>query len=554
MTQEEKIKAYLLGQLSEAESSAFKAEILADAELTRTVKRAKIAIIEDEMAIRARLRANMTEWKTQIPDPDVSPPKRWFRIGTMVIISLLLGLIGWQIWEYYTDGENHKNQIASTQKLEDGSIKTPVPIIEALPKDGTSDVNVRTTADKMEGKLWHTALLEIKVARYQAAVALKGTSSTGSVKQWTPQKRTSPYFGIVIEKEQKNYVLAPAGAIALAASEVGSITGKDAAGKTYPLRLLGKDELYGLAVLTFENDAIAWLNRTLSIAVKSGSTQQADFFTGKLLARSTIRQQNGEYFLANTSNKDARREGALIDEQERIIGWMAPLARTAFNLQSSDIRNIAALSAPALDRVVDQLIENPVIRRPYFGVAFEQVEDKVKIAAVLSGSPASPHVDNLLGCRVDSLNGMRVENLLDISEILSKVKPKEYIFLSGLTEQGVPLKQKLYAKIMDDRAVGTIGEGILNNMDGFSMLNDLSALKVEYRGALFLKGIYYITAACPGRNECTDNVMNIRDLGIQMQAIALQKEGVLRIYNEQDKQGNNPLYYPITFPNARLWH
>jgi|GEM_PF-3156483 len=410
--------------------------------------------------------------------------------------------------------------------------------------------------------LWAASIVSIEVIQQQA-VAMKGKSTKRSMKLIPNQiKRDSFFTGVITQIAGKKYVLASSEAVSLAANSPSAIVAHDFSRNKFDLHLIGKDDLFGVAVLEIVQKSTPIPPGLVLAPTNTAEINSSVLMFGNPLNKKQIeqkavngklnQQQNG-CILVQTPATWPSADGPMINAEGQITGLVTPFAGAAFPRQKNDKTERCALTSDFITEIVQRIIDEHTIPKPYLGLGFEQVAgtNEVKIYKVLPGSPASPYEEVLMNERIDSINSKSVKNLIEVATVLSRIPPRSVVSLTHSTANGPKKIQKIYSKVLDNKAMETVADAMVEDMPGFSMVFSPGSPQVEYKGGAFENGIYYVQAACGGSGPCPDNIRTKADLGAHLQGMALLNDGRLRLYNEIK---NIEREHNISFNTNRLCH
>jgi len=552
MTQEDTIRAYLLHQLSPTETAAFKQKILADPKLTVKVKGMKLMLLMEKAAEQDRLREKMKEWDKEAPFPGPVPWWRSYQTLLLAGIGLLLAGIIWVLWP--VDPPPPPPPPPPSATIFDKAPDTSIPIYPPAPPATSATARLA---------LWAASIVSIEITQQEQDVAMRSQRVGGEIRS-KPQRLTRDSFftGVITQIAGKKYVLAASEAVSLAASSPSVIVAHDFNRNKFDLRLIGKDDLFGVAVLELVEAATPTPPGLVLAPTNTVEKNSPVFMFGNPLNKKQIgqkavngklnQQQNG-CILVQTPAAWPSADGPVVNDKGQITGLVSPFARAAFPRQKNDRTERCALTADFISEIVQRIIEEHTIMKPYLGIDFEQIAgvNEVKVYKVLPGSPASPYAGELLNQRIDSINSKSVKNLIEVSTVLSRIPPKSVVLLTHSTANGPKKIQKIYSKVLDNKAMEAIADAMVEDMPGFSMVSSPGSPQVEYKGGAFENGIYYVQAACGGSGPCPDNIRTKADLGAHLQGMALLNDGRLRLYNEIK---NIEREHNISFNTNRLCH
>lgn len=401
------------------------------------------------------------------------------------------------------------------------------------------------------------AFITLEVDRYQGAVALKSEG----LKKAQPQSPTLK-TGFVCQLEGKRYVVTAADNVYGAAYEWGGVIGKDNKGRIFGLKPIGSDAFYNLAVLempaspSWDYPVLRWQEQN-SITVGAILTAifpesvsadgQAAMYTIPVQA---VRNMG---WVAAGVKQPLMTALPVFDAHGNIIGLVNQVGQTVFTQserkrhQTNGITNSFAL------QILYTIIQPQQTREPYLGMVFEQMNTGgIRIRSVLPGSPASPYEARLKGIKLDSVQGQPVKYLSDVLMCCRNIRPRSTVRFAGSGENGQRISVNIITKEMTDQYLSVLGTDIVNNLNGFRMINDPGHPKTEYKGAMMTPGVYFIFGAGADPEQSAYNIGSLADLGRRMRAIALQQNGKMMLMYENG--GEEPIYFQIHFESPQLWH
>lgn len=553
MHQEDTIRAYLLNRLSPEATEAFKQEILNDPALAVRVRRIKLQLMGEELVAEEHLSAQMKHWEEDLPMPDTIPWWRSSRLMWLIALGLVSLLVIWQF---------RRPQPPAPP----GSPTSTAPVATGHDQNNTATLPIDTGAQhalvpapRPELSGWSASVLAIRVVQQETAVAMRSQRVGSSrIQQARQTHRDSFYTGVVVRIDNRPYVLTSAQGLALALKGAGAIVGYGADQRSYGLRLLGKDELLGLAVLEFAQQsplppALGLADRNASDNIFMLGNPLSKTVSSRTAVAGKVRAVQNGCLLLRTSTTTPDIDGPVLNAAGQVTGFITHFAAAAFPDDINRQRDLCAVGTAWLLSVTRSIITPKAGPKPYIGLGFEQIAGKneVKIYKVLPESPASPYDDKLLNRLVDSINGQPISNLFDVAAALRHITPKTPVYLAYSAPGGAVKTQIIYSEPLNNQALETIADAVVEDWPGFATVATPGLPQVEYKGAALDHDLYFVHAVCPGAGPCPYNVLTKADLGAQVQVLTMLNEVQLRLYHARS---NKETDHQILLTTHRLCH
>lgn len=275
---------------------------------------------------------------------------------------------------------------------------------------------------------------EIARVAYETALDMTGVASSGS--------------GFLVKINGKPYVITNAHVVNAAESRRGAIGAFSIGRKKYPLRLVGGDSFYDLAVLAFDEVEPGEEFAFLKFAKSSPGLAEAVYAIGNPLGlypysitdgivsgknRLFQKPTTGKYgFMQHTATLIwGNSGGPLINKKGEVVGvntWIGTRSKESQQYIFSQLN--FAIEIEVAQRVINDIIENQGrVRRTYLGLEFatrldfSQIPSSPFIKGVLKDSPASGTAEDKLGWIVTSINDRPLKTLQDLLRILEETRP-----------------------------------------------------------------------------------------------------------------------------------
>lgn len=276
---------------------------------------------------------------------------------------------------------------------------------------------------------------------YQETLNMGDVSSNGS--------------GFVIDIDGKYYIITNAHVIDAASEEEGAINAFSILRTKYPVKVVGGDSFYDLAVLEFDGVEPGPEIQALKFSELEAHLAQKVYAIGNPLGsypysitegiisgknRLYHRPTTGRFgFLQHTATLIwGNSGGPLVDEKGQVVGintWIETRNKNGQNYLFSQL-NFALEGQKALQLVKNMLNNDGRLRRAFLGVEFaatvieREPDGPPFIKNVLADSPAFEALKDKTGFRVSSINGEPVRTLQDIVRIMEGTSPGETLSLS----------------------------------------------------------------------------------------------------------------------------
>ena len=267
--------------------------------------------------------------------------------------------------------------------------------------------------------------------------------------------------GFVIEYKGAYYVLTNVHVIDAATGEPGSIKVYSITRDEYPMKVVGGDSFYDLAILAFDGEQPGDEIRPLSFSDKEVELAQKAYAIGNPLGqypysitdgiisgknRLFFRPTTGRFgFLQHTATLIwGNSGGPLINEDGEVIGintWIHTRNDGGQNYLFSQLN--FALEGELAQHLFHEMMENQGrVRRAFLGAVFASSkgllggpESPPFIHSLIDGSPAAEVLKDKIGYTVTGINGQPVKTLQDIVRALEASDPGEDINLE--LKQGI---------------------------------------------------------------------------------------------------------------------
>ncbi|MCO6490954.1 MAG: serine protease [Phaeodactylibacter sp.] len=261
--------------------------------------------------------------------------------------------------------------------------------------------------------------------------------------------------GFVVEYGGSYYVLTNVHVIDAASGEPGSIMVFSITREQYPMKVIGGDSFYDLAILAFDGKAPGEEIQPLSFSRQEAELAQKAYSIGNPLGtypytitegiisgknRLFFRPTTGRFgFLQHTATLIwGNSGGPLVDEGGQVIGintWIHTRNDQGQNYLFSQLN--FALEGGLAYRLFQEMMENGGrVRRAFLGIVFSSspgllggAESPPVIHSILDGSPAAEALEGRIGFTVTAINGQPVKTLQDIVRTLEACDPGQDISL-----------------------------------------------------------------------------------------------------------------------------
>lgn len=270
--------------------------------------------------------------------------------------------------------------------------------------------------------------------------------------------------GFIIERAGRKFVITNAHVIEALGEETKAVAGFSIDGTKYPLKVVGADTFYDIAVLEFNGDSPGQETGTLEFADREPRIGETVFALGNPMGEfpysvttgiisgknRKLRGQGGMMgkfgFLQSSATVTwGNSGGPLIDQNGRVVGinsqnYFASMPFGTFLQQQLNF----ALESGVAQKAVSDIILYGRMKRAYLGVLFTQawtidptvaldqttrVEGLPRIGRVLADGPGGEALKGMEDCVVRSINGAQVQNLEELLGELENIRPGQDVVL-----------------------------------------------------------------------------------------------------------------------------
>ncbi|MCB0553952.1 MAG: trypsin-like peptidase domain-containing protein [Phaeodactylibacter sp.] len=258
--------------------------------------------------------------------------------------------------------------------------------------------------------------------------------------------------GFVVDFGGKYYILTNVHVIDAASGQAGSMFVFSISRAKYPVKLVGGDSFYDIAILEFDGVEPGPEIHPLQFSEEEVRLAQKVYAIGNPLGaypysitegiisgknRQFYRPTTGRYgFLQHTATLIwGNSGGPLVNEAGKVVGintWVETRNKGGQNYLFSQL-NFALEGRKAQKLAQDILGNGGRLRRAFLGVEFATTSNALGpdsppfIKTVFEGSPAYEVLKDRAGFTVSSINGQAVQTLQDIVRILEESAPGEQI-------------------------------------------------------------------------------------------------------------------------------
>lgn len=260
--------------------------------------------------------------------------------------------------------------------------------------------------------------------------------------------------GFVVDLGGRYYILTNAHVIDAASGQAGSIFVFSISRAKYPVKLVGGDSFYDLAILEFDGAEPGPEIQPLVFGTEEVKLAQKVYAIGNPLGaypysitegiisgknRLFHRPSTGRFgFLQHTATLIwGNSGGPLVNEAGEVVGvntWMETRNKDGQNYLFSQL-NFALEGTKARQLALAMLNNGGRLRRAFLGVEFATAlnpfgpEGAPFIKSVFEGSPAYEILKERAGFTVTSINGQPVQSLQDIVRIMEEAAPGQLVSL-----------------------------------------------------------------------------------------------------------------------------
>lgn len=254
--------------------------------------------------------------------------------------------------------------------------------------------------------------------------------------------------GFVIDLDGHYYIVTNAHVIDAASRERGAVYAFSINRTKYPVRILGGDSFYDIAILAFDGEEPGPEILPMEFSEQEAQLAQRVYAIGNPLGnypysitegiisgknRLYHRPTTGRFgFLQHTATLIwGNSGGPLVDADGKVVGvntWIETRNKGGQNYLFSQLN--FALEGQRAARLVKNILENDGrLRRAFLGVEFacttlpSEPDGAPFIKSVLADSPAYESLQDKIGYTVTQVNGEKIQTLQDIIRVLEATAP-----------------------------------------------------------------------------------------------------------------------------------
>jgi S1-C subfamily serine protease len=261
--------------------------------------------------------------------------------------------------------------------------------------------------------------------------------------------------GFVIELDGKYYILTNAHVIDAAAKGEGAIYAYSIQRTRYPVRIVGGDSFYDIAILEFDGEAPGPEVQALRFSEQEATFAQKVYAIGNPLGKypysiteGIVSGKNRPYYRPTTGRFGFLQHtatliwgnsgGPLVDEQGRVVGintWIGTREKDGHNYLFSQL-NFALEGQKAAQLTRNILANGGRLRRAFLGIELASAgmpsgpDSPPFINAVLEDSPAYEALKDMKGATLTHINGGEAPTLQDAVRILESIAPGDSVRLT----------------------------------------------------------------------------------------------------------------------------
>ena len=312
--------------------------------------------------------------------------------------------------------------------------KAPPPY-EMLERTLSSVVTIKITNTSPGKTVFGLAGSEVATIAYEKILQMGDASGTGS--------------GFVINYNGKKYLITNAHVIESVDSPEGNIFAFSYSRKEYPLRLIGGDSFYDIAVLEFADDVPEEIT---ALEFSPGDCRVGDpvYAIGNPLGYFPYTVTQGIISAVNRPGYTAR--AGYLQTTAMLTGGNSggPLINTSGDLVginsfiSDNNRQLNfALESSTVKRVIEDIINYGRVQRAFLGIEVVQdyqyyldesgnqrvrlVDEVPRINEIMPGSPAEKALGGMKGAKVVKANGSEIASIEDLLNTIELINPKDTI-------------------------------------------------------------------------------------------------------------------------------
>ncbi len=309
--------------------------------------------------------------------------------------------------------------------------------------------------------------------------------------------------GFVIEHEGQYYILTNAHVIDAASNQAGSIYVYSITRVKYPVKVVGGDSFYDLAILAFDGmepgeeiEPLKFSDKGVELAQKVygiGNPLGAYPYTiteGIISGKNRLfhRPSTGRYgFLQHTATLIwGNSGGPLVNAEGEVIGvntWVETRNKGGQNYLFSQL-NFALEGQKARQLFLEMMANEGSVRRAFLGLEFAvsggnyfQPQSRPILSGVLESSPAYEELQDKIGLPLAGINGEPVNTLQDIVHALEEAEPGDAVelsFKSGILSSTVSIP----SSELGNKEMGDIARYFFQQYTDYNVQEDNGGVKL----------------------------------------------------------------------------
>lgn len=364
--------------------------------------------------------------------------------------------------------------------------------------------------------------------------------------------------GFVIELGGRLYILTNVHVIDAAEKGEGAIYAYSIQRTRYPLRIVGGDSFYDIAVLEFDGAAPGPEVQALRFSDREARFAQKVYAIGNPLGkypysitegivsgknRAYHRPATGRFgFLQHTATLIwGNSGGPLVDEQGRVVGintWIETHEKNGQEYLFSQL-NFALEGQKAIQLARNIIANKGRLKRAFLGIelasatSLSGIESPPFINALLENSPASEALKEMKGATLARINGEELTTLQDAVRILEDLAPGDTVRLT--LKQGLARKEvALVSGDLEQKRLEQIAHHFFRSYTDYSLSENASGILLS--SAKPKSRIQQFEAVGVGDGWATFNLID-GQAAYGLGALGgMSKQGAMRLYRAKTIQ------------------
>ncbi|MCB9275014.1 MAG: trypsin-like peptidase domain-containing protein [Lewinellaceae bacterium] len=306
--------------------------------------------------------------------------------------------------------------------------------------------------------------------------------------------------GFVVDFGGKYYIITNVHVVDAASGQEGAIYAFSISRAKYPVKLVGGDSFYDLAILEFDGVDPGPEIEPLSFSEEGARLAQKVYAIGNPLGaypysitegivsgknRLYHRPSTGRFgYLQHTATLIwGNSGGPLVNEMGEVVGvntWVETRNKGGQNYLFSQL-NFALEGRKAYELAKEMIGNGGRLRRAFLGVEFATIisvfgqESPPLIKSVFEGSPAYDMLKDRAGFTVSSINGEKVQTLQDIVRIMEAIRPGQEVSL-GLKKGILSPTDTIMASELTKEKMELVARNFFHSYSDYDVQEDASGV------------------------------------------------------------------------------